>query len=83
MDGDTKLIENWLKDSCNNQSAKLPIPSKDVVEAIYSLIDDWKCNKEVRRNCYALKNFSTTQFVFVGDPKTMPSDFWILSCRTS
>lgn len=47
MDGDTQLIENWLKENCGNQSTKPLIPNKDVIEAIYSLIDEWKCNKEV------------------------------------
>ena len=52
MDGDTQLIENWLKENCGNQSTKPLIPNKDVIEAIYSLIDEWKCNKEVKNSSF-------------------------------
>jgi len=58
MDGDTQLIENWLKESGTKSATKRVIPSEDVIEVIYSLIDDWKCNKEViQKLCHRIFEF--------------------------
>jgi len=46
MDEDIQLIQNWLKETESDCSNKRP--DEDIIEAIYSLIDDWKSNKEVR-----------------------------------
>ena len=79
MDGDTQLIENWLKESGTKSATKRVIPSEDVIEVIYSLIDDWKCNKEVRNPISAHTSSYTDEIISSGDSETMPPDIRILS----
>ena len=41
------FISEWLKDTQNDVWNKSLSSNSDMIEAIYSLIEEWKSNKEV------------------------------------
>ncbi len=49
MDEDMRLfISEWLKDTQNDVWNKSLSSNCDMIEAIYSLIEEWKSNKDVK-----------------------------------
>ena len=49
MDEDMRLfISEWLKDAQNDVWSKVLSCNTDMMEAIFSLIEDWKSNKDVK-----------------------------------
>lgn len=41
------FVSEWLKDSQNNAWKKSLASNSDMIEAIFSLIEEWKSNKDV------------------------------------
>jgi hypothetical protein len=49
MDEDMRLfISDWLKDAQNDGWSKALSSNSDMMEAIFSLIEEWKSNKDVK-----------------------------------
>lgn len=60
MDEDMRIfITEWLKDGQNDVWNKSLSSNSDMIEAIFSLIEEWKSNKEVKKN----KNFLVDSMV--------------------
>lgn len=52
MDEDMRLfISEWLKDAQNDVWSKALSSNSDMMEAIFSLIEEWKSNKDVKLCC--------------------------------
>ncbi len=49
MDEDIRLfISDWLKDAQNDIWSKALSSNSDMMEAIFSLIEEWKSNRDVK-----------------------------------
>ena len=60
MDEDTKIfLTEWLKEARNNQVSKSCLTNPEVIEAIYSLIEELKSNKDVS----LLKHYIKATFI--------------------
>ena len=78
------FIGEWLKDSQYDVLNKASASNPDIVEAIFSLIEEWKSNKEVLEidiNMFDYLLLTSFVFIYVAHQQAMPSFLWLLQNR--
>ena len=78
------FIGEWLKDSQYDVLNKASACNPDIVEAIFSLIEEWKSNKEVLEidiNMFDYLLLTSFVFIYVAHQQAMPSFLWLLQNR--